>query len=90
MNTPTECPKWESCSAAICPMNRSGKHLKGETVCFYAMEREKPEAYLRFTENDLGWLYEALIRNQNWLSNQSGDIRKRLLKSAVTRPRLTI
>ncbi|GGK64962.1 hypothetical protein [Amphritea balenae] len=88
MNTPTECPKWESCSAAVCPMNRTGKHLKGETVCLYAQEMVKPWAYFRFEECGIPWVYETLLPNLGWLLDQSPDIHKRMLKASTKRTRL--
>lgn len=90
MITPTECPKWKRCSALVCPLNRSGKHLEGNPICFYATELVKAEAYLRFVERDLLWLHEALKPNFNWLYDQSADLRKRLVRSAMTPSRQTV
>jgi len=39
------CPKWESCSAPICPLDtrwRESTHLAGERVCLYLREASKP------------------------------------------------
>jgi hypothetical protein len=38
------CPRWERCSAAICPAEprwRHSVHLSGERVCFYILELAK-------------------------------------------------
>src|SRR5690606_15303644 len=46
------CPRWESCSAPVCPADplwRQVPHLRGDRVCAYLTERAKPggEARLR-------------------------------------------
>lgn len=48
----THCPRWESCSAPVCPLDpiwRQVPHLRGDRVCAYLTERAKPggEARLR-------------------------------------------
>ena len=89
MMTPTECPNWKQCTAPVCPLNRSGEHLEGNPICFYATELVKPEAYLRFEERDLLWLHEALKPNFNWLYDQSADLRKRLILASMTQSQFT-
>lgn len=81
---PTECPKWESCSAAVCPLNRTGKHLKDERICFYAKEFVKEGSKERFAAKSLEWLYDVMAENFGWLVKQSADIKKRLTRSALT------
>jgi len=44
MIAPDFCPKYEKCSANICPLDRDWKlrsHLKGEPTCFYLREYVK-------------------------------------------------
>ena len=83
--TPTECPKWDSCSAAVCPLNRTGKHLKDEGICLYAREIVKTGAKERFQKHSLEWLYDSIAANLGWLLEQSPDIKKRI-KQAMLRP----
>ncbi|WP_432472350.1 hypothetical protein [Amphritea sp. HPY] len=90
MITPTECPRWASCSAPVCPLNRSGEHLEGKPICFYAMEVVKFDAYPHFEGNDLLWLYEAMKNNLHWLYDQSADLRKRLTRSSMTPSRQAV
>jgi hypothetical protein len=48
--TPEACPRWQKCSANICPLDpewRDRKHLKGEPVCGLALEAVKPGADAR-------------------------------------------
>lgn len=46
MNTaPESCPKFDKCSAPICPLDehwRERKHLDGEPVCLWLRELAKP------------------------------------------------
>ena len=87
--TPTECPKWDSCSAAVCPLNRTGKHLKDEGICLYAREIVKTGAKERFQKHSLEWLYDSIAANLEWLMKQSSDIRIRLYKASLTRTTMT-
>jgi len=42
---PNDCPKFESCSAPICPLGYAdGVYLDGEPVCFYVRQVAKGEA----------------------------------------------
>jgi len=87
MKKPNKCPKGDGCSAPVCPLDKAGIHLRDEPICFYAMELVKPGADQRFAGNDLIWLQNAIDQNLEWLL-ESRDIRKRLAKSAFTRPRM--
>ena len=89
MHTPTECPNWDGCSAPVCPLNQTGKHLRDEPICYYAMELVKPKADQRFADNDETWLLKAIAPNLDWLQKQSRDLKKRLAKSARTPSRMT-
>lgn len=87
--TPTDCPKWDSCNAAVCPLNRTGKHLQDEAICLYARETVKTGSEERFKEFSLDWLHHAITENLEWLLKQSSDIRYRLYKASQTRTSLT-
>jgi len=89
MYTPTDCPHWDRCSAPVCPLNKTGSHLRDEPICFYALELVKPEADERFNESELIWLKDALEPNIDWFQKQSRDIKKRMDKSALTKSRMT-
>ena len=50
MIIPDSCPKYEKCSANICPLDRDWPlrtHLKGESICFYLREYVKQGAIAR-------------------------------------------
>jgi hypothetical protein len=45
------CPRWDKCSAAICPLEadwETRKHLDGDRVCFWMTETVKPDAKANF------------------------------------------
>jgi hypothetical protein len=89
MYTPTDCPHWDGCSAPVCPLNKTGSHLRDEPICFYALELVKPDAKERFKENQLIWLKDALEPNIDWFKSLARDIAKRLDKAALTKSRMS-
>lgn len=57
--SPNTCPKFESCSAPICPMDidwQLRNHRKGERVCLYLREASKSGGKLE----NMGYLPEAM------------------------------
>jgi hypothetical protein len=52
--TPRDCPRFDACSAAICPLDASwpkAVHLNGEPVCSYLLCSGKQGAALRFADD---------------------------------------
>jgi hypothetical protein len=48
---PSDCPKFETCGASVCPLDpgwRSAVHLRGERVCQYLLATGKAGAAERF------------------------------------------
>ncbi len=59
----TDCPKFDRCSAPICPLDADWAarvHLKGERICFYVLEYVKPGAKARFRGSTAREIYEAI------------------------------
>ena len=59
------CPKWNKCSAPICPLDGEWdrrRMLADEPVCFYLLEHAKEGSKTRFKERGLGELYEVIGR----------------------------
>ncbi len=59
----TDCPKFDRCSALICPLDADWAarvHLKGERICFYLLEYVKPGAKARFRGSTAREIYEAI------------------------------
>jgi hypothetical protein len=49
--SPTDCPKFQSCSAPVCPLDplwRSAVHFQGEKVCPYLLASHKVGAAERY------------------------------------------
>jgi hypothetical protein len=54
--TPHDCPQFNICNAAICPLDPLWKravHLKGEKVCHYLLSAAKPGATVRFAGDEV-------------------------------------
>lgn len=83
-NAHNVCPKMDGCNAATCPLQRAGKHLADEGICFYAREFVKGGSATRFKRNLLSGLYRDIGESLEWLKGESADIRKRLDKAAQT------
>lgn len=83
------CPKFDKCNAAVCPLDRLGKHLKDEPICFYAREIVKVGSAKRFQKHGFEWMYEAIGDNLDWYLKQSSDIRKRIELAVLTPSSMT-
>jgi hypothetical protein len=60
------CPKWNKCSAPICPLDDEWdrrRMLADEPVCFYLLEHAKEGSKARFEERGLRELYEVMIES---------------------------
>jgi len=84
---PYDCPKYKSCNAPICPIDPgwfSRTYIKGESVCFYMMEAQKPQARCRFDGAIEGEIYQAICRVIEPLKCTYGPLRKRLERAKST------
>jgi len=84
MKRPLEdCPHFDGCNAALCPLEASGIHLKDEPVCRLAREIVKDGGYAHvagYAGEDLAQrVLEGLPRLQ-----ADYDINRRLLRAATT------
>lgn len=65
MTLPEQCPRWEQCSAPICPLDQDWRvrpHLRGDPICLWLREavKEGGEGLLR---RHLPWeLCQAVLR----------------------------
>lgn len=80
-----KCPKYNSCSAAICPLYRpvsEQRMLPSERVCSILLEAQKPhsEAIL------IAWygkeIYEVMAQTAEWINAHGTYPLRRALKSA--------
>jgi len=79
------CPKFDSCSAPVCPVDDEwphAKHLKDEPTCLWLRELSKPngEAVLRgaLPANAV----EAILTAAPSISAKHGDIRRQLKRAS--------
>lgn len=84
-----DCPKWNTCSAACCPLeDRGGVHIKDDPVCFYLREFYKENAKANFANAGVGQIYEELETIAPEVIAGSKLIRKEIQKSSKTNSRL--
>lgn len=83
-----DCPKWHSCSAGYCPLDRAGAHIKDDPVCYYLREFYKINAKANFENAGVGHIYEELETIVPKVIAGSKLIRKEIQKSSKTNSRL--
>lgn len=90
--TPKVCDRYQKCSANICPVDkdwRKRKHLKGERVCFYAIEVEKIDAEAVFRDSGRIQLYLAIKDVVPEIASCHYPIKYALEQAKMTGSRLT-
>jgi hypothetical protein len=90
----TLCPKFESCSAPVCPLDpiwRQVPHLAGERVCLYLTERAKNGGEARLSNvlpTQLAELvseaYSELLARDACAARGHGEIRRTIERAAET------
>lgn len=91
-STPTACPKYDRCSANICPLDaewRKRTHLKGERVCFYLTEAVKDRAQGNFEGVRLGELYKVVAKVLPDITARYEPIKKALIRAANSGAKMT-
>ena len=85
------CPRWDRCSAPICPMDenwRQRKHIANDPICFYLRERCKPNG-----QAIIGQVLQMRARDtieENYLAimEAHGDIRRACKRSSANGSRI--
>ena len=78
---PTDCPKFNGCSAPVCPLDadwRKRAHLDGERACFYLTEYAKPAARAMLRGVLPSDHYEALAVVFHEVLTRPGPLKKQL------------
>ena len=78
------CPKWDGCSAPICPLDpdwKCRKHLDGEKACFYLIEFAKPTGKAILSKVLAGELYETLARVYVEVMSQPHPLKNQLKRA---------
>ena len=88
-----DCPKFESCSAPICPLDAEWElrsHLNGEKVCYYLTEYSK-EAVRPILKGGLAAEhYEAIDEHYLEILALHPLIKRQLLRSSKNNPRFKL
>lgn len=85
------CPKWEQCSAPICPVDsnwQSRTMQNDEAVCYYLSEHTKEGAEARFQGAGLAHLYREIAEVLPAIVAKHSRIRRALERSAQTGARM--
>lgn len=82
--SPINCPRYQKCSAAICPMWRpvlEQKMIKGERVCGVLLEYQKTESRAILTTHYGTQMMQVMAQATDQIKAHGGY----LLRSALTR-----
>lgn len=79
---PEQCPRFDTCSAAVCPLDeRKAVHLSGDRVCYYLTASGKPGAEERFQDDPI---FEACKAKLPVIAARHPEIRRRVEAAART------
>jgi hypothetical protein len=81
---PQDCPKFNTCSAPICPLDplwRAATHLRGERVCPYLLGSEKTGAAEHYAADPV---FPAVLVQRSEVQGHHPDIAKRIDAAART------
>jgi hypothetical protein len=77
---PTDCPRFDSCNAAVCPLEPvPSVHLKGEQVCYYLRNHVKAGAAERFKDDPV---FAAVVEQAPIVLKRYPDIARRVAEAA--------
>ena len=87
MITPDSCPKYEKCSANICPLDPDWKlrtHMNSEPVCFYLREYVKQGGIARLRGCIPKEMFKQIAEVLPEIKLRHGNIKRSLERSAKT------
>jgi len=85
------CPKFEKCSANICPLDQNWRkscHLQHERVCFYLCEAQKLGSEALFGSRGLSELHQGMVEVAPEISCRWAIIKKALIRAGKTGSRM--
>ena len=85
------CPKYEKCSAPICPLDPNWEraiHLNHERVCFYLCEAQKENSEAIFGGRGLSKLHQIMVEATPEISCRWATIKKALTRAAKSGSRM--
>ena len=88
------CPRYQKCSAAICPMWRpvlEQKMMKGERICGVLLEYQKAESRAILTTHYGTQMMQVMTQATEQIKDRGGYLlRSALTRAATTGTRLTL
>lgn len=78
-----DCPRYESCSAPMCPLTAGGSYLDGEPLCFYVREHAKDNPPL--DEDEIA-IFKAIDSNQESMLLTGGTNYRKAVRRAAKHP----
>jgi len=88
------CPRYQRCSAAICPLWKpvlEQKMLKGERVCGVLLEYQKPQSHALLTTHYGSQIVQIMAKATQDIKNHGGYLlRSALDRAAKTNSRLVV
>lgn len=88
---PNDCPKFETCSAPICPLDADWHrrtHLRGESVCLFLLESVKDGAEARLGCITAREVYLAAVAARPAIVARYGHVRRALERARDTGSRI--
>jgi len=85
MNKLYSCPRFDRCSAPVCPLaspDMTGTHLRGEEVCVYLREAVKPGGPERLRSSLSEHIAEGVLRAVPAAMSLAGDLGRRLRRAS--------
>ena len=87
------CPKWEKCSAPVCPLDPDWKKrtfISEDACCFYLQEAAKSGAKARFALHGHGKLFDAIADIGPAIITRHRIIAGRVERATVTGRRMNL
>ena len=90
----SDCPRYQRCSAAVCPLWRpvlSQKMVKGERVCGVLLEYQKTDSRTLLTTHYGAQIIQLMTKATDDIKDRGGYLmRSALTRAAKTGSRLTL
>jgi hypothetical protein len=86
-----QCPKFQTCSAPICPLDpdwHKRKHLSCDRCCFYLLEAAKTDSNHVFECAGLGKLHAAIVTLTPAITNAYSHIKHAVERAKSTGSRM--
>lgn len=90
-NAPSKCPKFSTCNAPICPLDRDWYlriNRNKDSVCYYLIESVKDDAEARFDRAQLGNMFKLIVMTRVAICKHFKRIARKLHMASKTSSRM--